>query len=138
MNTIHDCSTELRQANLAATPARITAMQLFESHEKPIDALSLVDALSDKGVDRVTAFRIINAFVEKGLLRKLEFLEGKSRYELASRGDHHHFICRSCGTIQDIKDTIVPQFIHILQKQYSIMVIDHTMEFFGLCKNCQQ
>ena len=134
----HDCTAELRSVSLAATPARISAMHLFESHNQPLDALSLVDALAKQGVDRVTAFRILNTFVEKKILRKIELREGKSRYELVNRGDHHHFVCRCCDQIIDIKDTIVPQAIRKIEKQYDVTVTDHSLEFFGLCLSCQR
>lgn len=135
---VHDCSIELRKADLAATPARIAALQFFESQEKPIDSFSLVETLANQGVDRVTAFRIVNTFVEKGLLRKVQFLEDKTRYELANRGDHHHFICRSCGVIQDIEDTVVPNFVNKLQSKYGFVVTNHSLEFFGTCKKCME
>lgn len=134
----HDCSTELREVNLSVTPARISAMQFFEKNDKPFDALSLTESLAKEGVDRVTAFRILNAFVEKGILRKLEFLEGKARYELTSRGDHHHFICKSCGTVIDIEDTIIPKFENTLEKKYGFTITNHSLEFFGICESCKQ
>lgn len=131
---MHDCSTELRKVDLIATPARVAAMQLFELQTKPIDALFLVKTLAQQGIDRVTAFRIINTFVEKGLLKKIELREGKSRYELVSRGDHHHFVCISCDEITDIgKDTIMHNFIEKTERKYGITILDHSLEFFGMC-----
>ncbi len=134
----HDCTVELRNASLQVTPARVAAMQLFESQDTPLDSQYLIDRLHNEiGVDRVTVFRIINAFVEKGLIRKLEFGEGKARYEL-NREEHHHLICEKCGKIEDISDCNIGELEKDIQRKKGFLVKQHALEFFGLCKNCQQ
>lgn len=130
----HDCTQELKQASLQATPARIATMQLFESHDTPVDAQHLIEHLS--GTDRVTVFRILNAFVEKGLIRKLEFGEGKARYEL-NTGEHHHLICQQCGNVEDISDCNIASLEKDIQKKKGFLVKNHSLEFFGLCRDCQ-
>jgi len=138
MNTVHDCRTELKNVDLQVTPARIAAMQLFESHNTPFDAPHLIDHLQKElGIDRVTVFRILNAFVEKGLVRKLEFGEGKARYEL-SNDEHHHLICESCGKIEDISDCSISDLEKEVEKKKGFLVKRHALEFFGLCKDCQK
>ncbi len=138
MTIAHNCSDEIKEATLKATPARVAAMQLFENHDKPLDAQHLVDHLSKEGIDRVTVFRMLNAFVEKGLLRKLEFGEGKARYELADKEDHHHLICERCGSISDIEDTVVPALEKHIESHHHFKVKSHSLEFFGLCEDCQK
>lgn len=137
MNMVHDCSEEIKQAMLKVTPARVATMKLFESHDTPLDAQHLVDHLVKEGIDRVTVFRMLNAFVEKGLLRKLEFGEGKARYELADKEDHHHLICEKCGKVEDIEDTVIPALEKHIEKQHHFQVERHSLEFFGLCEECQ-
>jgi len=138
MNTQHNCSTELQQANLAATPARIATLKLFESHEKPMDAVHLIDHLQKElGIDRVTVFRILNAFVAKGLITKLEFGEGKARYEL-SKEDHHHIICENCGRVEEVADDFLPNAEKQIGRQTGFLIKRHSLEFFGLCRDCQK
>lgn len=137
MNTFHDCSTEIKAASLKVTPARVATMQLFESHDSPLDAQHLVEHLVKEGIDRVTVFRLLNAFVEKGLIRKLEFGEGKARYELSSKEDHHHLICEQCGTVSDIEDTVIPALEKHIDSSHHFKVNRHSLEFFGLCQECQ-
>ncbi len=135
----HDCADELKEVNLNATEARIATMQLFESHEEPIDAQHLLEDLQKKfKIDRVTVFRILNTFTEKGLLKKLEFGEGKARYELAQEEDHHHLICENCGAIEDIPDTLIPGVEKEIQQKHKFLVKKHSLEFFGLCANCNK
>lgn len=137
MNTQHSCKIELQEAQLQVTPARIAAMRLFESHDKPVDAQHVLEHLKkDLSVDRVTVFRILKTFVEKGIIRKLEFQEGKARYEL-NTNEHHHLVCRNCGEIEDISDCNITALEKDIQKIKGFLVASHSLEFFGLCKNCQ-
>src|SRR5688572_15863060 len=102
----HDCSTELRDADLRATPARVALMNLLETSDEPLDVQTMIDFLLKKAIktDPATVFRIVNMFTEKGLTKQIQLNEGKFRYELASKEDHHHLICNSCGSIEDISD----------------------------------
>ena len=133
----HNCTDELRHADLQVTPARLATMQLFESHSSPLDAQYLIDHLcKDRGIDRVTVFRILHAFVAKGLIRKLEFGEGKARYEL-NTSEHHHLICEKCGAIEDISDCNISDLERDIKKKKGFLVRRHALEFFGLCRQCQ-
>lgn len=134
----HSCESELQEAQLKVTPARIAAIKLFEKHHKPLDAQHIINHLQkDLGVDRVTVFRMLNAFTERGLVRKLEFGEGKSRYEL-NTGEHHHLICRNCGSIEDIVDCDIASLEKEIMIKKHFLVEKHALEFFGLCETCQQ
>lgn len=133
-----DFKKVLKQSDLDVTPRRIHMLQLFESSykldKKPLDAKYFINVLH---ADRVTVFRMLNTFVDKGIIRKLEFGEGKARYELATKGDHHHLICTSCGSVKDIEDKYMNKLEKEIQRDKKFIVKSHSLEFFGLCKNCQ-
>ncbi len=136
----HDCKDELREAELKATPARVAILQLLEQTDKPIDVSSIIDYLKahDMEADQATVFRIINAFTKKGLTKQLQFHEGKFRYELVSKGEHHHLICENCGSIEDISDCNISDLEKDIEKKKQFKVKSHALEFFGLCSNCQK
>ena len=134
----HSCEKEIQEAKLRVTPARVAMMQLFESHDKPLDGKHLIDHLQQElGIDRVTVFRILNAFVERGLIRKITLGENKARYELNTH-DHHHLVCESCGDIQDISDCNIDILESHIEKKKQFKVTSHSLEFFGLCRKCQE
>lgn len=135
MNTLHDCSNELKKADLQVTPARLATLQLFEKHDESIDAQHLMEHLQkDLGIDRVTVFRILNAFVDKGLITKLEFGEGKARYELSSK-DHYHVVCPQCRKVFDKKeDAPLHSFLQKMEEKHGYS--GHELKFTKLCKQC--
>lgn len=133
----HSCEDELKGVSLKITPARLAAMKLFESHNKPLDAAGIINYLAEKlDIDRVTVYRILNAFTQKGLLRKIEFGEGKARYEL-NKGKHHHLICQGCDAIEDISDCGVEVVEKRINQKKNFLIKRHSLEFFGLCTKCQ-
>lgn len=135
----HDCKDELNVFNLRATPARLALMMLLESSDKPLDTSTMIAYLEKKDIaaDPATVFRIINMFTDRGLTRQISFNEGKSRYELASKEEHHHLICKKCGDVKDISDCNIKALEKDIKKKKNFLVTSHSLEFFGICNNCQ-
>ncbi len=136
----HNCREELKVVALRVTPARLGVLELLEKTDKPLDVITMINYLERQGInaDPVTSFRIINLFTEKGLTRRVQFQEGKFRYELSSREDHHHLICMKCDSIQDISDCGVELLEKRIKKKKKFLIKKHSLEFFGLCINCQK
>lgn len=136
----HDCTRELHSVALRATPARVAIMQLLESTTKPVDAAAIMVYLKKKDIttDPATVFRIMNMFTQKGLTAPIHFQEGKTRYELANKEDHHHLICETCSRVEDVQDTVIPELERYIKKKHHFVVKRHSLEFFGLCAHCQQ
>jgi Fur family ferric uptake transcriptional regulator len=123
---------------LKVTDARKFLLEAVAKEKTPVDAQSLIELMQKElQVDRVTVFRILNTLTAHGILRKLEFQEGKARYELNNE-DHHHLICENCGKIEDIPDTIIPEIEKELGGKHSFLIKRHSLEFFGLCNDCQK
>jgi len=136
----HDCKNELNEVNLRATPARMNLMYLLETSDKPLDVQTMIDYLKEKNVetDPATVFRIVNTFTEKGLTRQIQFQEGKFRYELASKAEHHHLVCTRCGQIQDMSDCNIDVLENHIEKKKKFKVTSHALEFYGICEDCQK
>lgn len=135
----HDCKTELRHVDLKATPARLGILAALEQTKKPLDVNDLINYLKNHQIkaDKVTVFRIVNALKNKGLTIPVQLNEGKFRYEYAARANHHHFVCESCGEIEDISDCNIEALEKNLSKKKGLLVKRHSLEFFGLCQKCQ-
>lgn len=133
----HDCKQELKSVSLKATPARLGVLKLLETANMPVDVSTITQYLQENSieVDQATVFRIINLFTERGLTKQIHLNEGKFRYELASRKDHHHLVCENCGTIEDISCSVVEIDKEIKEKKH-FTVKHHSLEFYGICKNC--
>lgn len=137
---LHDCKTELNEVDLRATPARIALMTLLEASDKPIDVQTMIEFLEKKDIktDPATVFRIVNMFTEKGLVKPVQLNEGKFRYELKGKAEHHHLVCEKCGDIEDISDCNIDALEKEIEKKKKFKVTSHSLEFFGICQLCQR
>jgi Fur family transcriptional regulator, ferric uptake regulator len=135
-----DCKKELRRLDLRATPARVAVMSLLEQSEKPIDVNLIIDFLNKKEIktDPATVFRIINILMQKRIVLPIQFQDGRMRYELTKKRHHHHLVCESCGEIEDVFSHFVPELEKEIEKKHKFLVKRHSLEFFGLCRNCQK
>lgn len=136
----HDCKIELREVSLKATPARLGVLKILETIDKPIDVQTLIEYLNKKDIktDPATVFRIVGMFTQKGLLKPIQLNEGKFRYELSSKSDHHHLVCNKCGDIEDISDCNINALEKDIEKRKKFKVVNHALEFFGVCPACSR
>lgn len=134
----HDCKSELNKTGLRATPARIAVMKFLENADTPVDVQMIKEDLDRQNIssDTATVFRIINIFTQKGITRQISFNEGKFRYELANREDHHHLICQTCSKIEDFSDCAVPEVEKNIRNKKKFRVLSHALEFYGVCRDC--
>jgi Fur family ferric uptake transcriptional regulator len=139
MNT----TTLFKEKEIKNTPARIAIINLLKKTKKPIDVGEIIEKLNKMKIkiDRVTVFRNINLLVEKKVIEKVEFDEGKYRYELSSLAHHHHLVCVDCKKVIDIKTDKLHEKIDDLSKQvntqHNFVIEKHRLEFFGKCKTCK-
>ncbi|NPV27395.1 MAG: transcriptional repressor [Firmicutes bacterium] len=84
-----------------------------------------------------TVYRNLEVLTELGLLSKVVFTDGKSRYELAERGHHHHLICLGCGDTVDIPDCPVDKTIDCFMRDKKFRPARHHFEVYGYCAKCQ-
>lgn len=137
---LHDCKIELREHTLKATPARLAVLKLLESTDKPLDVTAIAQFVWQQqiGADPATIFRIINILTEHGIIKQLQLGEGKFRYEYAAKADHHHLVCTNCGDIEDISDCPIIALEKAIAKKKRFLIKSHSLEFFGICQQCQR
>lgn len=95
-------------------------------------------------VGLTTVYRTLDLMVRIGVIKKFEFGEGQSRYELTweFKEHHHHLVCLACGKIIDYNDFIqeeVKFFDKIqrnLSKKYRFNIKHHEVYFYGHCREC--
>jgi Fur family ferric uptake transcriptional regulator len=131
--------TILSSVKLKSTTARTGVLDILVKADQPLGVPEIADGLKRQGieVDRATLYRILEVFFQRGIVTKLELQEGKFRYELAG-SDHHHLICERCGAIADISDCDSKKWEKEIKRKKGFVVKRHALEFFGICKQCQQ
>lgn len=139
MQTIRtDVETILSSHGLEVTPARLAILRLCIKSDKPLDVDFVASKIGSKA-HLATVYRTLEKFVTAGILERIDFQEGKFRYEYL-HSHHHHAVCEHCGKVEDIVDTQTQ--VNSLEKSLALnsgfTVTKHTLELFGICNNCQK
>ena len=135
MTSISAIEADLRKAKLRATRQRTNLLSLLRGAASPLS----VEALAAKGkgaFDTATAYRMLEAFIEAGLVRRMAVPGNRALYE-AVGVHHHHATCTSCGKIVDV-EACLPRTLDERVRTASgfARIDDHALEFFGLCQPC--
>jgi Fe2+ or Zn2+ uptake regulation protein len=138
MQMIRTAKELLISKGLEATPARVQILALCMSSELPLDVNSVADKIGTKA-HLATVYRNLEMFVAARILERIDFQEGKFRYEYL-RSHHHHAVCTICGSVEDVKDTTteVKAIEDRVHKESGFTVTKHMIELFGLCNKCQK
>ena len=101
--TASQVSAALRSEGLRATVPRLHVYRVLAAsggHRSADDLAGLLAA--DRGVvQRTSVYNALRALVDAGLVQVVQAGPGTTLYELRG-SDHHHFLCRNCGTITDV------------------------------------
>lgn len=105
----------LRSAGLRRTPTRLSVLARLESLARPCSHAELLALPDLSGLDDITLYRTLNTLVEAGLVHRIHGIDGVWRYSTQPRsrpgcpGNHAHFLCSSCGTMQCLLDQPMPR-----------------------------
>ena len=102
--TVHDrVAEQLAQAQQRYTSGRRRLVTLLVGAGRPLSLPELLDR--DPELPQSSAYRNLDLLESTGLVRRIATETDHARYELAESllGHHHHLICTSCGSIQDVR-----------------------------------
>jgi len=94
-----------------------------------------------------TIYRTLELLARMGFITKLTLGDGQSRYEFKSsekEKHHHHLICTECGKIINYSEfldeelKLVRKTEERLAKKYDFKILDHNIEFLGICEKCNK
>jgi Fur family peroxide stress response transcriptional regulator len=84
-----------------------------------------------------TVYRNLNILSEQGLIQKIDFGSTFNRFD-ADVSPHYHLICEKCSSVADIKLPIYDEINEKVEKMANFSINRHRIEFYGLCKNCEE
>lgn len=130
----------LKRFRLSITDSRLHILSLFYKAPGALAHADIEKKTGDK-MDRVTIYRTLQIFEEKGIIHSIPTADNSVKYalckETCAEGHHHdnhvHFICNDCTKTICLDDVLVPdvKLPRGFKPQLSQMVVN------GLCKDCQ-
>ena len=131
----------LRRNRLSVTSSRQKILNLFLANSGALAHADIEHKAGEK-FDRVTVYRTLQAFVEKGIIHTIPTGDNSIKYALCKNdcfeGHHHdnhlHFVCSICSKTECLEEFIVPAVR--LPKDYTAENIEIVIN--GVCSVCQK
>lgn len=143
-NWFESAREKIKKGGSKLTPQRLTILEvLIDQEGKHLTIEEIYTHVKrvkpETGV--ATVYRTILLFEELGVVKKLDLNDGLYRYELnheEERHGHHHMICTECGKVDEVRDDLLDDVEEVIQKDYQFQITDHSLKFYGLCKECYE
>ena len=137
MTTTSSIKELLKKRNLKVTELRMALLEIISSLGKAISYQEIQNSLIN--FDRITLYRTLNTFIERGILHKIILEDHQSFYALCSiecsteghQNQHVHFQCNQCKEVSCL-ETKEP--IQLAISNHFVDDIEITAS--GLCQEC--
>jgi Fur family ferric uptake transcriptional regulator len=131
----------LKRNNLSVTSGRKKILELFFENNAALSHGDIEKKAGEK-FDRVTVYRTLQSFVEKGIIHSIPTADNSIMYALCkdncSEGHHHdnhiHFFCSRCGDTTCLENISTP----VISLPESFIATKVEVVVNGICKNCQK
>ena len=115
-------------------------VNLFLQQEGHLSADDLVDVVRRDGgkISRATVYRTLQWMVEAGIARKVDFGEGRFRFEHSYRHPRHfHLICKSCNQSSEFLSSDVEGLIEEIAAARGFEARKSVVQIYGTCETCR-
>ncbi|WP_094603341.1 Ferric uptake regulation protein [Sporomusa silvacetica DSM 10669] len=126
------------------TPQRQFILQVFiNNRDKHLSAEDVHNIVRQQANDigLATVYRTLELLSELEILQKIDFGDGRSRYEINETNSphhHHHLICLTCGRVIEFADDLMEDLENIIAKSSNFTIVDHQVKFYGYCQECRK
>lgn len=119
---------------LRLTEQRRTIAGVLEDAEDHPDVEELYAraAAADPRISLATVYRTVKLFEEAGILEKLEFGDGRARYEDAERDHHDHLIDLKSGDVIEFVDAEIEALQEKIARKLGYKLKGHRLELYGV------
>ncbi len=112
---------------------RIVARVIGDADDHPdVEELFARAAKVDPKISLATVYRTVKLFEEAGLLERLEFGDGRARYEDAERDHHDHLIDVNTGAVIEFVDPDIEALQERIAARLGYRLIGHRLELLGV------
>src|SRR5258707_6715210 len=129
----------LRPAGSKRSSKRDRVVQDFLRQEGHVSADDLFDLVRREaaGIGRATVYRTLQWMVGAGVARKVDFGEGRSRFEPSYRHPRHfHLICTTCHSSSEFLSSDVESLLEEIAAARHFTTTQATVQIYGICDQC--
>ena len=126
-------SERCKSVGIRMTGQRQLVIKVLENSNDHPDVETLFERANkiDNKVSIATVYRTVRTLQNAGILEKLEFNDGRSRFEDAVRNHHDHLIDLDTGKVVEFLDEEIEQIQTKIAKKLGYKLIGHKLELYG-------
>jgi Fe2+ or Zn2+ uptake regulation protein len=129
----------LREHGLRVTPQRLAVLDAVASHpHATADAVLEVVRSSIGTISRQAVYDSLAALVDAGILRRIEPAGSPARYETRVGDNHHHVVCRDCGTLADVDCAVGDTPCLTAASDQGFVIDEAEVVYWGTCQRCTE
>jgi len=141
-HTVDVLKQKLYDKEYKLTPQRRVVLEVFANNpEKHLSAEDVYDKVRETypEIGLATVYRTLDLFAELDILQKMDFGDGRARYEFSESEvhHHHHLICLKCGSVTEFEDDLLEALEAVIEKKNHFEIINHELKFYGYCNKCR-
>lgn len=128
----------LRGRGLRATRPRLAALEVLRS-EGHLTAESVRSRIGDGGnyISVQAVYDVLTALTGVDLVRRIEPAGSPARFEVRTGDNHHHLVCRGCGSVEDVDCAVGSAPCLDPGTGHGFAVDEAEITFWGYCSSCQ-
>jgi Fur family ferric uptake transcriptional regulator len=140
MNKTGGIGSKLSEFGYRLTPQRVMILSAIENSDDHVSAEEIYTQVIAKypNVNISTVYRTLELLKRLGLVTETDFGEGRVSYHPADKGHHHHLVCKECGTIIELDESVMVPVKDTLLREYKFIADLEHMAIFGRCVNCSK
>jgi Fur family transcriptional regulator, ferric uptake regulator len=130
----------LRPAGGKRSSKRDLIVNVFLRQEGHLSADDLVDLIKreDHRISRATVYRTLQWMVDAGIARKVDFGEGRFRFEHSYRHPRHfHLICKTCNQSSEFLSSDIEGLIEEVATARNFAARQSVLQIYGECEDCR-
>ena len=86
----------------------------------------------DPHISIATVYRTVRLFEEAGIIDRLDFRDGRSRYEEHTDDHHDHLIDMKTGQVVEFVDPEIEALQEAIARKLGYRLVDHRLELYGM------
>jgi Fur family ferric uptake transcriptional regulator len=128
----------LRDAALRVTAPRMAVLSaVYDNPHADTETLLAATRAQLESVSHQAVYDVLRVLTDVGLVRRFQPAGSVARYEARVGDNHHHLVCRSCGTVRDVDCAVGETPCLTASDDAGFEVDEAEVVYWGLCSACQ-
>ena len=137
MPTTDELEELLRGVTLRVTRSRLAVLEAVHTHpHADTDTLIAASRARLGEVSHQAVYDVLRALTTAGLVRRIQPSGSVARYESRVGDNHHHVVCRSCGSIADVDCAVGDTPCLTASEDHGFSIEEAEVVYWGRCPRC--